>query len=79
MKTVLIANRDPVEAKALVDKVGEDFNVQAICFPSELPESLQEVHLVLLDCNFAPELGVVFIRRILHRGFVPIPLFWCSG
>jgi HD-like signal output (HDOD) protein len=70
MKTVLIANNDYIEARALADKAGEEFNVLAINFPSQLPDTLHEINLVLLDSNFAPIQD--FIGAILNRSYVPI-------
>jgi HD-like signal output (HDOD) protein/ActR/RegA family two-component response regulator len=72
MKTVLIAHRDQTEAKRLMEVVGRECNVTAICSPEDFPGTLQEVHLVLLDCNFTPNSSVDFIGEILKRFYVPV-------
>jgi HD-like signal output (HDOD) protein/FixJ family two-component response regulator len=72
MKTVLIANRDQEEAKALLDIASQEFRVSVINSPEEFTCDLQDVNLVLLDCNLTPQSGIDFIGEILKKSYLPI-------
>jgi HD-like signal output (HDOD) protein/FixJ family two-component response regulator len=72
MKTVLIANSDQVEAKALLDVASQEFSVSVITSPEEFTGDLREINLVLLDCNMTPQSGIDLIGEILKKSYLPI-------
>ncbi|MBN1568795.1 MAG: HDOD domain-containing protein [Acidobacteria bacterium] len=72
MKSVLIANKDLVEAEKLVEIIGQEFKVSAITSPSELKGSIQDVNLVLIDSNFTEASGIDFLAKIIKKSYLPI-------
>jgi HD-like signal output (HDOD) protein/FixJ family two-component response regulator len=72
MKSVLVANGDQAEAKALLDVASQEFSVSVITSPEEFTGDLREINLVLLDCNMTPQSGIDFIGEILKRSYLPI-------
>lgn len=72
MKRVLIANKDLVETKRLIRVISQQFNVSAINSPSEFNGDLQDINLMLVDCNITPANGIDFISEILKKSYFPI-------
>ena len=72
MKTVLIANKDLGEAKALLDIASQEFNASAINSPSEFTGDLNDLNLVLIDSNFTSVSGIDFISEVQKKTYAPI-------
>jgi HD-like signal output (HDOD) protein/FixJ family two-component response regulator len=72
MKSVLIANRDEAEAKALFDAASQEFSVSIITSPEEFTGDLRDINLVLLDCNMTPQSGIDLIGEVLKKSYLPI-------
>ncbi len=72
MRTVLIANKDLVESKKLIDTLSQDFKVTAIGSPAELTGELQDISLVLLDSNFSAASGIDFLTDVMKKAYIPV-------
>lgn len=72
MKKILIANSDIEEGQKLKEATGRQFDVTVICSPSEQPEDMKDIRLVLIDSNFTASYGVDFLEDMLNNPHLPV-------
>ncbi|MBF0117828.1 MAG: HDOD domain-containing protein [Desulfobacterales bacterium] len=72
MKTILIANKNPVESIEIEGIIKKEFNTLIINSPQELSDHLEKTDLVLIDHNFTEKSGIDFLVQILKKSYLPI-------
>jgi HD-like signal output (HDOD) protein len=72
MKPVLIASRDPAEARELKETISQEYNVSVITSPNKPDDHLKKYGLVLLDHGFTEYYGEDFLMGILRKSYLSV-------